>query len=161
MEKISVKTMMTWWCIIADKERARGKKNGFCRYGERLRVCVNIDMATYEQSLTRGRLSRKLRVCALEWPNNLDPTPLVDPVAVLMDPTAHTVLPLINWWHRCWARMRHTFVAFIKAQGGTWDDMFKNRGFVRVYFQQNKKRRESREKNVTIKLWWAEKPMRS
>ena len=37
----------------------------FVGSGERLRVCVNIDMTTYEQSLTRDRLSRKLRVCSL------------------------------------------------------------------------------------------------
>jgi hypothetical protein len=60
----------------------------FVGSGERLRVCVNIDKTTYEQSLTRDRLSCKLRVCALEWSNNLDPTALVDPVAFLMDPTA-------------------------------------------------------------------------
>jgi hypothetical protein len=78
--------MSTTWLFI--KARARGNKKMDFVGGERLRVCVNIDMATYEQSLTRGRLSRKLRVCALEWPNNLDPTALVDPVALLMHPTA-------------------------------------------------------------------------
>ena len=52
-------------------------------------------MNPYDQSLNRVRLSHKLWVCDLEWSNELNPTTLVDPVTLLMDPTAHTVLHLI------------------------------------------------------------------